>query len=69
MSRRCQTWIHWRKSSFSGANTSCAEVADAGTSVWVRDSKHPEAGHLSFTRSELAAFVAAVKAGEIDDLA
>jgi hypothetical protein len=35
----------------------------------VRDSKHPEAGHLSFTRSELAAFVAAVKAGEIDDLA
>jgi hypothetical protein len=35
----------------------------------VRDSKHPEQGHLTFATAELAAFVDAAKAGELDDLA
>jgi hypothetical protein len=35
----------------------------------MRDSKHPDAGHLTFSRSEVAALVAAAKAGELDDLA
>ncbi|GAA2479678.1 hypothetical protein GCM10010406_14860 [Streptomyces thermolineatus] len=34
----------------------------------VRDSKHPEAGTVFFTRSEIAAWVAGAKAGEFDDL-
>jgi hypothetical protein len=36
--------------------------------VLVRDSKNPEAGHLTFTRSEIAALVAAARSGELDDL-
>ena len=59
----------WRKSSFSSGQQSCVEVADTASAIWVRDSKHPDDGHLAFTRSELAAFIAGVKAGEFDDLA
>jgi hypothetical protein len=58
----------WRKSSYSANATQCVELAGTGASVLVRDSKHPTAGHLSFDRAELAAFVAAAKAGELDDL-
>jgi hypothetical protein len=59
---------HWRKSSFSAAQSDCVELADTGGAVWLRDSKHPEQGHLTFTRAELAAFVAACSAGELDGL-
>jgi hypothetical protein len=31
----------WRKSSFSGVNTNCVEVATAGERVGLRDSKNP----------------------------
>lgn len=34
----------------------------------VRDSKHPDAGYLVFTRAEMAAWISGVKAGEFDDL-
>jgi hypothetical protein len=54
--------------SFSVSAANCVELADAGGAVWLRDSKHPEGGHLTFTRTELAALVAACKAGELDDL-
>lgn len=60
---------HWRKSSFSGPATNCVELAETGPIVRLRDSKHPEAGHLTFARSELAAFIAAAAAGELDGLA
>jgi hypothetical protein len=59
----------WRKSSYSISSANCVELAEAGAAVWVRDSKHPAAGHLAFTRAELAALVAACQAGELDDLA
>jgi hypothetical protein len=58
----------WRKSSYSVNGTQCVELAEAGRAVWVRDSKRPGHGHLAFSRSELAAFVAACRAGEYDDL-
>jgi hypothetical protein len=58
----------WRKASASSANSQCVELADAGPDVLVRDSKHPDQGHLSFARAELAALIAAAKAGELDDL-
>jgi hypothetical protein len=60
----------WRKSSFSSDNGGdCVELADLrGGEVGLRDSKHPEQGHLVFTRSEIAAWVAGAKAGEFDDL-
>jgi hypothetical protein len=62
------TTTTWRKSTYSISTQNCVELATAGTDVLLRDSKHPEAGHLAFTRSELAALVAAARAGELDDL-
>jgi hypothetical protein len=59
----------WRKSSYSSGSQNCVELAETGAAaVFVRDSKHPEQGHLTFARAELAALVAAAKAGELDDL-
>jgi hypothetical protein len=58
----------WRKSSHSAGSNSCVELAVLGDAIWLRDSKNPDGGHLTFTRSELAALVAAARAGELDDL-
>ena len=59
---------NWRKSTYSINGTNCVELATAGPDAWLRDSKHPEAGHLTFTRAELAALVAAARTGDLDDL-
>ncbi len=59
--------VRWSKSSWSGAGNNCVEVADlpnGGRAV--RDSKHPDGGHLTFTATEFAAFVAGVKSGKFD---
>jgi hypothetical protein len=57
----------WRKSSYSGANGDCVEIADlpAGGRA-VRDSKNPDGGFFRFGAGEWAAFVQSVKAGEFD---
>lgn len=60
----------WRKSSFSAnTNGDCVEVTILpDEQIGLRDSKHPEAGHLTFTRAEMAAWINGAKAGEFDDL-
>lgn len=64
--------LAWRKSSFSGTaddKDNCVELgALPDGRVAVRNSKAPEAGVVFFTRAEMAAYVAGVKAGEFDDL-
>jgi hypothetical protein len=56
----------WRKSSVSGAENDCVEIAELpGGARAVRDSKNPEREPLRFTASEWAAFRAGVLAGEL----
>lgn len=59
----------WRKSSFSGDQGACVEAAplDDGR-IAVRNSNHPEAGVVFFTRAEMDAWIRGAKAGEFDDL-
>ncbi|WP_248783979.1 DUF397 domain-containing protein [Actinoalloteichus caeruleus] len=63
----------WRKSSFSGSGGpgagNCVEVAPlANGTIAMRNSKHPDAGVVFFTRAEMAAWIKGCKAGEFDDL-
>ncbi|SDG33456.1 protein of unknown function [Lentzea fradiae] len=48
----------WRKSSYSGGNGQCVEVAWHGA---VRDSKNPEGPRLDVGRPALTAFLTAVR--------
>ncbi|MFF7456800.1 DUF397 domain-containing protein [Kitasatospora sp. NPDC008115] len=55
----------WRKSTFSGNQGNCIEVADGFVSVMpVRDSKDPEGPVLVFPAEAWLAFVAGIKGGE-----
>lgn len=62
------TYPVWRISSFSGSNGSCVAVAPIGDCVLVRNSNQPAAGTLSLSPASVAAFVAAAKNSEYDDL-
>lgn len=54
--------LRFRKSSYSSSHgQNCVEVADLPGASAVRDSQHPDAGHLEFPAAEWRAFLDAVK--------
>ncbi|RSM55613.1 DUF397 domain-containing protein [Actinoplanes sp. ATCC 53533] len=60
--------VKWFKSTRSGNNGSCVEVAKLGDdAVGVRDTKaHGNGPILTFTRAEWDAFIGGAKDGEFD---
>jgi hypothetical protein len=67
--------LAWRKSSYSGANGSCVEVAPvpgagvpgagAAGAIAVRDTKDRRGPALTFTSRQWRSFAAGIKAGEL----
>jgi uncharacterized protein DUF397 len=55
---------NWRKSSYTGGQGNCVEVAPVPGGVAVRDSKDPNGPVLRLTAGQWRAFVDRVKAGE-----
>ena len=54
----------WRKSSYSGGNGDCVEVAhNLPAAVAVRDSKNPSGSRIVLASEEWRRFTARVKAG------
>jgi hypothetical protein len=50
--------LTWVKSSYSaGDGGQCVEIADAGTTVLIRDSKRPDAATLNMPTAQWTAFV------------
>jgi hypothetical protein len=57
----------WRKSSYSQTDgaTDCVELADLARIVGVRDSKHPDGGHLSISRAAFGGLLRRIKDDEL----
>jgi hypothetical protein len=53
----------WHKSTYSGGNGSCVEVADLGSVIAVRDSKDNSGPKLVFAPDQWRAFMRSVKTG------
>ncbi|MWK39184.1 DUF397 domain-containing protein [Actinomadura sp. J1-007] len=66
MSAPDRAMVVWRKSSRSGGNGNCVEVAASGRGAVVRDSKHSEGAYLSLSASEWRALIEGVKSGRHD---
>ncbi len=60
--------LRWTKSSYSGPQGNCVEIAHLpGGEVAVRNSRHPAGPALLFTADEWDAFLTGARAGEFGD--
>lgn len=66
MSEPDRVSLEWRKSSESGGNGNCVEVAFDPESVYLRHSRDGDELVLRFRHQEWAAFLAGVHNGEFD---
>ncbi|MFD5752565.1 DUF397 domain-containing protein [Streptomyces sp. NPDC127033] len=55
--------VQWRRSSYSGGDNNCVELAVFGGRVAIRDSKCPERTPVVIARPDAQAFLAGVQAG------
>lgn len=56
---------NWHKSSYSrGGHQDCVEVAEASRQVKIRDTRHRDLGHLSFSTGEWTRFLRELKEQE-----
>jgi hypothetical protein len=58
--------VRWRKSTKSGSNGQCVEVARVDEAIWVRDSKDPNGPVLKFTEAGWDAFLDGASKGEFN---
>jgi hypothetical protein len=49
--------VHWRKSSHSGSQSNCIEVARIADQIFVRDSKQPDGAFLAVSSRAWAEFL------------
>ncbi|MEV5570394.1 DUF397 domain-containing protein [Spirillospora sp. NPDC052269] len=59
--------IVWRKSTHSEGQDqggTCVELADLGSAVGLRDSKNPDAGHLTLRRADLRGLTEAIRSAK-----
>ncbi|GAA2076235.1 DUF397 domain-containing protein [Actinomadura alba] len=57
----------WRKSTCSdGSGNDCVEAARLPGAVGLRDSKNPDAGHLTITPAAFAELLNRIQTGELD---
>lgn len=60
--------IAWRKASFSDPDGACFVVAEVAEGIAVRNSNRPTEPTIILDRSQFAALLEGIKAGELDHL-
>ncbi|MER8183025.1 DUF397 domain-containing protein [Kitasatospora sp. NPDC094015] len=69
MSTQSPSNLAWRKSSHSGGNGACVEIAvPSSVSIAVRDSKDPEGPQLHFPNAVWSAFATAAGSGAFGEV-